>query len=155
FLAPVVMAFYLYYGLPGWRPAGQVNHGELISPARPLPEVALRTPAGAVTALDFLKGKWTFLYIGKGDCDSRCRQALHDMRQVRLALNQDMQRVQRVFLYSGECCEKSYFATEQAGLIAASIDSAGGTKLLETFARPGGSQTLAAGRIYLSDPLGN
>jgi len=40
FLAPLVLAFFTYYGT-GWRPSAHVNHGRLITPARPLPQVAL------------------------------------------------------------------------------------------------------------------
>src|SRR5690606_5082605 len=41
FLLPLAFAFILYYGLDGWRPAGSTNKGELIQPARPLPEFTL------------------------------------------------------------------------------------------------------------------
>ena len=37
FFAPLLLAFILYYGVEGWRPAGSTNHGDLIDPPRPLP----------------------------------------------------------------------------------------------------------------------
>jgi hypothetical protein len=40
FVLPVAGSFWLYYGA-SWRPAGHVNHGELIQPVRPLPDVPL------------------------------------------------------------------------------------------------------------------
>jgi hypothetical protein len=154
FFAPLAISFYLYYGANGWRPSGSASHGVLISPARPLPEVSLRTPEGAATDARFLKGKWSLIYIGDGRCNSGCRQTLYQIRQLRLSLNQDMERVQRVFLYSGPCCEQPFFGTEHVGLIAVDVDAENGRKLLEVF--PGGdAAVLQAGRIYLSDPLGN
>ena len=40
FIAPVALAFILYYGI-GWSPGGRVNHGELVEPPVLLPELAL------------------------------------------------------------------------------------------------------------------
>ena len=59
FFAPLALAFLLYYGAGGWRPPGSTNHGELISPPRPLPSVALPTPGGAPLAPETWHGKWT------------------------------------------------------------------------------------------------
>jgi cytochrome oxidase Cu insertion factor (SCO1/SenC/PrrC family) len=155
FFVPLGIAFLMYYGNVGWRPQGSTNKGELIDPARPLPETALATPSGTPTASDFLRGKWSMVYVGAGACDEDCRKALTDIRQVRLALNQNSSRVQRVFLYSGTCCDQSYFSTEQAGLITASIDGAAGRSVIEAFPASGAGDALAAGRLYLVDPLGN
>jgi hypothetical protein len=151
FLAPVAISFYLYYG--GWRATGNVSHGDLITPARPLPNVSLSGPDGSRSAPLF-DGKWSLIYADAGGCDAQCRHTLYVTRQVRLALNQNMDRVQRVFLYHGECCEEPYFAAEQAGLIARDLDSAAGQELaavLESLApaADGGA------RIWIADPLGN
>ena len=48
FLLPLVIAFWMYY-VSGWRPAARVNHGELISPMRPLPPVQLPRVSLAAT----------------------------------------------------------------------------------------------------------
>jgi hypothetical protein len=40
FLLPLLLSFWLYYGLH-WRPQGTASHGELIVPARPLPDITL------------------------------------------------------------------------------------------------------------------
>src|SRR6185503_14017395 len=93
FFAPLALAFLLYYG-GGWRPPGSTNKGELISPPRPLPDGAA------------WHGKWTLVYVGDGRCDEQCRAALLLTRQTRLALNADMTRVQRIFLATGNCCDR-------------------------------------------------
>ena len=54
FFAPLGLAFYLYYGPVGWRPAGRVNHGELIDPPRPLPALALPLVAADRSSLPAL-----------------------------------------------------------------------------------------------------
>lgn len=147
FFAPLAVSFLIYYGT-NWRPAGDTSHGDLITPARPLSQATLPMPDGKTTAADFLKGKWSMVYVGGGSCADECRRALTDMRQVRLALNEEMPRVQRVFLYNGTCCDEQYFGVEQLGLIRAALDTPEGATLLALF--PDG-----AGRTYLVDPLGN
>jgi cytochrome oxidase Cu insertion factor (SCO1/SenC/PrrC family) len=151
FFAPLLLAFLLYYGAAGWRPAGSTNHGDLITPARPLPEAALQTPEGAELKLSALHGKWTLVYIGTGQCDARCREALTLMRQTRLALNDNMKRVQRLFVATGDCCDQTYLDAEQAGLIVARTSD---SNFMTTFARDA-KPVAQAGRIYIVDPLGN
>jgi hypothetical protein len=144
FFAPLALAFVLYYS-GGWRPPGTTNHGELVQPPRPLPAVELSTPAGEKLASDIWRGYWSLVYIGDGQCDARCREALTLMRQTRLALGDDMTRVQRVFLARGSCCDRDYLSTEHPGLVTATVDDT------LTAAFPDAD----SGRIYIVDPLGN
>ncbi|HKE97145.1 MAG TPA: hypothetical protein VKB34_22740 [Povalibacter sp.] len=153
FFVPLLAAFLLYYGAPGWRPPGSTNRGDLISPARPLPAVELPRSNGDSLSIAALQGKWTLVYVGDGQCDARCREALVLTRQTRLALNKDVLRVQRVFLATANCCDQSYLAAEHTDLITARVDNEAGQQLLSTF--PEGAATGQRGRIYIVDPLGN
>ena len=148
FILPVFVAFTLYYGKL-WRPAGSSSKGELIDPARPLEIAGLRRPDGTPANEAVFRDKWTLLYIGDGACDADCRTALVFARQSRLALNNDMTRVQRVFLATANCCASEYFSREQAGLIALDASSPDAQKLLAQF--PGDR----AKSLYIVDPLGN
>ena len=97
------------------------------------------------------------LYVGDGACDERCRKALYLTRQSRIALNKDMDRVQRVFLVDeGRCCDSAFFAQEHPDLLVA--EAAGDRTrlaLLEPFPAYADGPVGSAGRIYLVDPLGN
>lgn len=152
FFAPLLLAFLLYYSGQSWRPSGSTNRGELIQPPRPLPGIELPTPTGAPLDGNTWRGKWTLLYVGDGRCDPRCREALTLLRQTRLALNADMSRVQRVFLTTGNCCDRNYLDADHPGLLIARVDNDAGAKLLAAF--PDASAALS-GRIYVVDPLGN
>lgn len=152
FFAPLALAFLLYYGL-GIRPHGTTNKGDLIHPPVTLPEIELPGASDQPFAANALRGKWSMVFIGDGACDARCREALTLMRQTRLALGDDMPRVQRVFLVSGNCCDRAYLDTEHKGLLLGRIDNSAGKTLLETF--PDTAQAATLGRIYLVDPLGN
>jgi hypothetical protein len=154
FFVPLAVAFWMYYGPTGWRPSGDASKGDLIDPARPLAALALTTADGTQTKPDFLRGKWSLVYVGDGLCDDRCRQALYLTRQSRIALNKDMDRVQRVFLVTGRCCDRGFLAQEHPDLVVARVDDDTSAALLEPF--PTYGVPLAdAGRIFIVDPLGN
>lgn len=153
FFGPLAVAFYLYYGA-AWQPAGRTNVGELLQPVRALPEASLQTPSGKPTAPDFLRDKWSFVYVGEGACDARCRQALDDMRAVRLALDRDADRVQRVFLYEASCCDVTLLDGPQKGLVAAWLDEQAGAPLRAQFPTDKGP-VAQSGYVWLVDPLGN
>ena len=155
FFVPLAVAFWMYYGPAAWRPLGDTSKGDLIDPARPLTAIALPTPDGKQTDPRFLSGKWTMLYVGDGLCDERCRKALYLTRQSRIALNKDMDRVQRVFLVTGRCCDLGFLAQEHPDLLVARVDDAASAALLEPFPTYGGIPLADAGRVYLVDPLGN
>ncbi len=161
FLVPLLLAFYMYYGTD-WRPVKRVNHGTLISPVRPLPLAKLEhvalvapdanapPPAPEAEAPKLLRDKWSIVYIGAGNCDEPCRQALYVMRQTRLSLNNEMSRLDRVFLVTGDCCARDFLAHEHPGLIVADATSADGMHLLHEFPADGRPYSL-----FIVDPLGN
>jgi cytochrome oxidase Cu insertion factor (SCO1/SenC/PrrC family) len=152
FFAPLGLSFYLYYG-KSWHPGGRVNAGELITPARPLPSLALPLAAGAgVTNPQFLKGKWTFLYVQHGRCDDECRRHLYDTRQVRLALDREMNRVQRVFIGDSDCCDIAELKVAHPDLMVIRASPAD-EPLLALL--PKGAAAVNAHLVYLIDPLGN
>jgi hypothetical protein len=138
FFVPVLVAFLMYYG-SGWRPSGHTNHGELLLPVRTLPADA--------TAL---RGKWALVYVGDGRCDEDCHTALIFARQTRLSLNQDMQRVTRVFLATGDCCDRAYLDTVHPGLRVLPIPDTAASPLLAAFPQADRSHSL-----FVVDPLGN
>jgi cytochrome oxidase Cu insertion factor (SCO1/SenC/PrrC family) len=153
FFAPLALAFFLYYGL-GWRPDGRVNRGDLIDPPRPLampslPRVAAGgADAAALSGPDLLKHKWTLLYWGAGNCSARCRLNLYNTHQVRIALGRDMDRVQRVFIAEGACCDMDLVRGQKDLITLRSTPEAAA---LFAQLHEGDS----ADRIYLIDPLGN
>jgi cytochrome oxidase Cu insertion factor (SCO1/SenC/PrrC family) len=155
FFVPLAVAFWLYYGPADWRPVGGSNKGDLLDPARPLQAIALPTPDGGATGAGLLRGKWSWVYVGDGLCKDRCREALYLTRQSRIALNKDVDRVQRVFLVTGRCCDREFLAQEHPDLVVALVGTAESAALLEPFPVYDGVPISAAGRIYLVDPLGN
>jgi len=157
FFVPLAVAFWLYYGPSDWRPVGGTNQGDLIDPAVPLPEPDFAHSGGADKLSSTLfRGKWTIAYLGAGRCDERCRRALYLSRQSRIALNKDMDRVQRVFLATDGCCDQEFLLAEHPDLVVVPLgDDATSRSLLERFPALGDVPAPAAGRLWIVDPLGN
>lgn len=152
FFLPVLGAFWLYYS-GGWRPAGNTNHGELILPARPLTEAPLVQLDGAPTPPSLLRGKWTLLYIDDGACATpQCRKALWTLRQTRLLLAEDMDRVQRVFVAETGCCDRTFLESEHPGLkvLAPPATRSADQAWIAGFPRDAGVP-----HVFIIDPLGN
>lgn len=133
-----------------WVPGHTVQHGELLSPARP---TGLR-----FTSLDgrstTLRGYWTLLYAGSAKgCDARCHTALYDLRQVRLALGKDMGRVETVWLLDGapDAALRQWLAHEHTAMVVGVADAGMQSLLLKAFAQVG----TVGDWIYLIDPHGN
>jgi cytochrome oxidase Cu insertion factor (SCO1/SenC/PrrC family) len=152
FFAPLGLAFYLYYGHGTWHPGGRVNAGELINPPRPLPALALPLASSGETLPNFLNGKWTFLYVQHGRCDDECLKHLYDTRQIRIALDRDMNRVQRVFIGDGDCCDMQALRAAHPDLIAVVASPAAAPLLALLPAKP---EAVNSARVYVIDPLGN
>lgn len=149
FGAPLLASFWLYYG-SDWRPRTTTANGELIEPARPLPQQPLPLAGGGQTTADWLRDKWTLLVIGDGVCSTPCQQALVYARQTYIGLGRDATRLQRVWLASGHCCDRAYIEREHAGLMAVDAGNAAGQELLAMF--PAADRELM---IFIVDPLGN
>jgi cytochrome oxidase Cu insertion factor (SCO1/SenC/PrrC family) len=169
FFAPLGASFYLYYGRGAWHPGGRVNAGDLIDPPRPLPSLALPLQSSGETAPDFLRRKWSLLYVEHGPCAERCRTSLYETRQVRLALDRDMDRVQRVFIADEYCCDFQALHAQHPDLLAIRLSPAA-APLLALLPRgaAGSNADLGGGgggggsgdganaqRIYVIDPQGN
>ena len=137
FLLPLAMAFFTYYAT-SWRPIGHVNHGVLIRPARTL------------TMASVFQGHWSLVYVGDGACGEGCRQALTVMRQTRLGLNNDMTRVERVFLATVNCCARDFLSREHPGLKVLDATDPAAAALVREFPDQG-----RANCVYIVDPLGN
>jgi cytochrome oxidase Cu insertion factor (SCO1/SenC/PrrC family) len=155
FLVPVLAAFWLYYGAPGWRPPHAVNRGELLDPPVTLPVFELAGTDGARLPGDQLRNRWTLLYLGDGACDARCRDALYLTRQTRLALHKDADRVRRLWLATGPCRPTRELGAQHPDLVVAVPTPVQLAALAQLIPAKDSATLTASSRIYIVDPLGN
>ena len=72
------------------------------------------------------------------------------MRDARLALNNDMNRVAQVFLVTGQCCAREFLVSQHPGLQVLDARGAAARSLLDAFAGAARANTL-----FVVDPRGN
>jgi cytochrome oxidase Cu insertion factor (SCO1/SenC/PrrC family) len=157
FMTPAFVAWVMHHSSEqGWRPEGTTNRGSLVHPARPLTMPAELKIADQA-ANDYLQGKWTLLYIGDADCDAVCNENLYKMRQIRMAQNENMRRIQLLYLVrdgaipapQAGLLARDYKDTAVTLLTAAQVDQIAPHFLID------GVTMQAAERVYIIDPLGN
>jgi hypothetical protein len=143
FLGPLILASWMYAS--GWlTPRGTSNHGTLLEPIVNLEDIL---PSSPIVAL--ADGRWIMLYAYSGTCGEECRMALYRLRQSRLMIGREMDRVDRVFLHGESAPDTVFLEGEHPGL--KTISDKGLEELLDK-KRP---QDQVPGGIYLVDPLAN
>jgi hypothetical protein len=142
FITPIVAALWLYFGNSSWRPATSNEHGELITPARPLPDTFLGPDNDTQ-----LREVWSMVVLADQNCDEICQEALVHIRQIRLSLGPKMTRMQTIFLpASASAVTEDMAATHPVLIIGSPEQSAPVRDLINDYKN---------GEIFLVDPLGN
>ena len=155
FAVPLILAsIYLQVVRTSGGELGLTSRGQLIQPAVPLTEFTLNQQEGEFN-LDSVRGSWTLLYMPAGECLDACKLNLYHMRQVRLALNHRMDRVQRAVLLESPEQLSDELVAEHAGLMIATGASTDQAALRGQIAAAEASMTALPDAIYLIDPFGN
>jgi len=138
FVLPIAAATVFYYWVTSDNNSfnlGTVNHGEFVNPI-------VTTKEQDVIFSDktkgTLQGLWTLAYV-TNKCDERCVGVLKDMKTIRILMNEDMRRIQRMLLTNS-----TTDLQEHNVLIATPSEAL--TQKLSNF--PNDS-------LFLIDPLGN
>ncbi len=100
--APLLLAMLVYHFRDQLPVPPPNSNGELIAPPHPFARFDLTRLNGKPLNINFLRDKWTLVYVGGSRCDLWCEASLFKMRQVRLALGKDQSRVQRLYLLTGK-----------------------------------------------------
>lgn len=144
FLGPLALAAWLYFSGTSLVPEGRTNNGVLLDPIVSIEDALPDSPLHPYNARH-----WVLLYANPGSCDEACEFSLYTLRQARLMLGKEMDRLVRVFLHGDTPPDTVLLADEHQGLIT--IQDRELHALLQ-HSKPAG---LADGGYYLIDPLGN
>ena len=154
FFGPLLLAWVLYFAFPGVAPEASSSHGQLLDPARPLPELQLTGPdATPVEGNPFVDRRWTLLFFADRPCDEACRTRLYDTRQVRTALHKRGPRVQRIYVATRpEYLPDAEFVRDQHPDLELYVDAGDGLGpfLAESIEAPGRPD-----QVFVLDPLAN
>lgn len=149
FLVPTLASFMAFYFFP---PSKTTNYGTLISPVVALPQTTLVRLDTDTPVLDpALRGKWLIVTRDSGRCESACEKKLYAMRQARLILGREQDRVLRVVLVDDDTRPSEALQEKYAGTIWISAKSSPWLPALPAL------KDDASGResLYAVDTMGN
>lgn len=145
--SPVIASYFTYYVV---RPEGRRNYGELITPQRPLPAMAVVDLNGKAGELSALKNQWLLVNVASAGCDAACQQRLYFQRQLRESLGKQKGRLDRVWLVTDEAPVDVQLqpALHEATVLRVPVQA------LLQWLPPAGSQR-PEDHLYVVDPIGN
>ena len=154
FVVPVGAAIVLHSLEGGWKPGRSINFGELVTPVRALENLKLETTDNKAFTEKDLQDIWTLFYIDSTDCDEQCKENLYEVRQSRLGMGGEKERIQRVMLLTD---------TSKLEAMKPLLDEHYGMKvvtakdlpaILKNFEFENEAPAATAQRVYLIDPHG-
>ncbi len=155
FFGPLLLAFVWLQMIKDDPAIAASNNGQLILPATPLqPFVLTEIGADEFTESSFTD-IWSMLTISSGPCEDACQKNLYHMRQVRLSVAQNMDRVQRIVVLSNESDLPQKIALQHEGLRIVSGSTQQIATLVSQIKNAEAKLPVLANVIYLIDPHGN
>ncbi|MCB2017357.1 MAG: hypothetical protein KDF54_07585 [Hydrogenophaga sp.] len=145
--SPVVASYFTYYVV---RPEGRRNYGELIDPQRPLPAINGLDAQGRAVDLRSLKDQWLLISVADSACDAECEKHLFLQRQLRETLGKEKERVDWVWLRTGDTALRPELAQATAAATVLRVDAAA----LAQWLHPAPGHRLEE-HLYVVDPVGN
>lgn len=156
FLVPPLVAYLLFFS--GYRPEGSVNHGELVTPARPVDhDMGMRKIDGGDFNFAGPARKWTLFYLVGSRCDAVCDEGLYKIQQVRLTQGREMDRVQSIAMLPADAPpdEIEKIRTAYPGIVVVLATGETYEGLIGQFQNGEESTLQGDGRVFMVDPIGN
>ena len=157
FVAPILLAIIMYNTMPASGPTKTKNHGDFVTPARPLVDVPLQAESGESYKFSDMNKTWVMVYIGSAECDKICSDVLYKMRQSRLAQRGEHLRIKRLYISTSGKAKASLLKVlkDHPGLEVVSGKATEINSVIEQFKLEGKATAKTANRLYLVDPFGN
>ena len=149
--APVIASYLAFYVV---RPEGRKNYGDLIQPARALPEVKAQLLDGMAVPLPALQGQWLLVSVGGGACDEACQKRIYWTRQLREVMGRDKDRIERVWLVADDAPVEAKLTAQ----VHAPLNDAQALRVPRTVLEqwlPAAAGQKIEDHLYVVDPYGN
>lgn len=145
--APVIASYFTYYVV---RPEGRRNYGELIDPQRPLPAFTSTNAQGQAVPLASLRDQWLLISVADSVCNEACQEHLLLQRQLRETLGREKERLDWVWLRTGDAALSEPLQKATAAATVLHVDA----QALAGWLQPAPGQKIED-HLYVVDPLGN
>ncbi|MEY4906814.1 MAG: hypothetical protein RL260_532 [Pseudomonadota bacterium] len=147
--SPVIASYFTFYVV---RPTGQPAHGVLVRPPVDIPPAAalpLADLQGQTVDPRSLRDQWLLVVVADGACDSLCEKLLYAQRQLRETLGKEKDRLDRVWLVTGDALPRADLlpALAEARVLRAPREA------VANWLKPAAGEALSA-HLYLVDPMG-
>ena len=96
FFLPIVSSWYLVFYSDFKKNAIGTEHGELIEPVVNIGEIKAKEIQTRNEIL--INKKWILAFVQKTICDDLCKERYYQLRQIRLALGEDRDKVERLVI---------------------------------------------------------
>jgi hypothetical protein len=145
--APVIASYLTYYVI---RPEGRSVFGELIQPARPVPDQVAMGLDAQPKNLQTLKGQWLLVSTSASACDAVCEKHLYLQRQLRESLGREKDRLDWVWLVTDDQPIRDAL---RPALKGATVLRLGELQVAQWLSPAVGH--LLPDHLYVVDPMGN
>ncbi|MEM1243954.1 MAG: SCO family protein [Pseudomonadota bacterium] len=129
-----------------------LNYGHLLSSPKSLQRLALYDYKNNRFDQNTLRGEWLLVYLDPHQCAKLCQHNLYLMRQIRLALGKNQNRLQRIWLtfrHNSNLASSGSISAKYPGMLHLQVNQADWQKLAISKVKSN------QGHFYLVDPLGN
>ena len=96
FIIPIFVSWYLVFFTDFKKEDGGTQKGEIISPVISLGELEVYDIKN--DAVSSINDKWTLVFFVESECNQFCEDKLYEVRQIRLALGKDRDKVDRLLV---------------------------------------------------------
>jgi len=98
FFLPIIVSWYLVFFSDYKKDTIGTQHGELITPVIDIGEIKAREIKTMGEVL--ISKKWTLVFIQNKICGNFCKERFYQLKQIRLALGEDRNKVERLVIFN-------------------------------------------------------
>ena len=98
FFIPIIASWYLVFYTDFMQDSQGIQHGTLVSPVVSIGSIKAKE-ISTMSEVEITK-KWVLVFIQNNVCDEFCNERLYQLRQIRLALGEDRDKVDRLVIFN-------------------------------------------------------
>ena len=100
FFIPIIASWYLVFYTDFMQDSQGIQHGKLVNPVVSIGPIKAKE-ISTMNEVEITK-KWILVFIQNNVCNEFCKERLYQLRQIRLALGEDRDKVDRLVIFNKE-----------------------------------------------------